>query len=305
MARPGSPGGTRVRGQPRCLSPAGPEYQKRRLLQEILENSESLLEPPERGPGAAGPPLRSRESPQLHEHEPLGPEGGPPSPAGTPPQPKRPRPGATRDRLASPGAWNGEPGAEGSRPLTPSEGAGRRSPARPATEHMAIEALQPPPAPSPEPEVALYRGYHSYAVRTAPPAPPPFEDEPEPEPEASGPDSAPPSPAAAPVRAPELAPESPAKLEPKPIVPKAEPKAKARKTEARGLTKAGAKKKARKEAALAAEAEVEVEEVRLVAEGCVPARSPQGWLGSRPDSSADDLGMGRVMAQDGAGENSA
>ncbi|XP_027977863.1 junctophilin-2 [Eumetopias jubatus] len=237
----------------------GPEYQKRRLLQEILENSESLLEPPERGLGAAGPPPRSRESPQLHEREPLGPDGGPPSPAGTPPQPKRPRPGATRDRLASPGAWNGEPGAEGSRPLTPSEGAGRRSPARPAAEHMAIEALQPPPAPAQEPEVALYRGYHSYAVRTAPPAPPPFEDEPEPE--ASGPDSAPPSPAAAPSRAPELAPGSPAKLEPKPIVPKAEPKAKARKTEARGLTKAGAKKKARKETAQAAEAAVEVDEV--------------------------------------------
>ncbi|XP_045837722.1 junctophilin-2 isoform X1 [Meles meles] len=240
----------------------GPEYQKRRLLQEILENSESLLEPPERGSGAAGPPPRSRESPQLHEHEPLGPEGGPPSPAGTPPQPKRPRPAATKDRLASPGAWNGEPGAQGSRPLTPSEGAGRRSPARPPTEHMAIEALQPPPAPSQEPEVALYRGYHSYAVRTAPPAPPPFEDEPEPE--ASGPDSAPQSPATAPPRAPELPPESPpespAKLEPKPIVPRAEPKAKARKTEARGLTKAGSKKKARKEA-LAAEAEVEVEEV--------------------------------------------
>lgn len=250
-------GGTGGRGQPRRLSPPGPEYQKRRLLQEILENSESLLEPPERGPGAAGAPQRTRESPQLHEHEPPGLEGGPPSPAGTPPQPKRPRPGATKDRPASPGAWNGEPGAEGSGPLTPPEGAGSRSPARPATEHMPIEALQPPPAPSHEPEVALYRGYHSYAVRTAPPAPPPFEDEPE----ASGPDSAPPSPAAAPVRAPEPAPNSPAKLEPKPIVPKAEPKAKARKTEARGLTKAGAKKKARKEAAQAAE--VEVEEVSV------------------------------------------
>jgi hypothetical protein len=58
-------------------------------------------------------------------------------------------------------------------------------------------------------------------------------------------------------------------MEPKPIVHKAEPKAKARKTEARGLTKAGARKRARKEAALAAEAEVEVEEVRLLAEGGV------------------------------------
>nr|BAG65601.1 unnamed protein product [Homo sapiens] len=242
----------------------GPEYQKRRLLQEILENSESLLEPPDRGAGAAGLPQPPRESPQLHERETPRPEGGSPSPAGTPPQPKRPRPGVSKDGLLSPGAWNGEPSGEGSRSVTPSEGAGRRSPARPATERMAIEALQAPPAPSREPEVALYQGYHSYAVRTTPPEPPPFEDQPEPE--VSGSESAPSSPATAPLQAPTLrgpepARETPAKLEPKPIIPKAEPRAKARKTEARGLTKAGAKKKARKEAALAAEAEVEVEEV--------------------------------------------
>ncbi|XP_001083346.2 junctophilin-2 isoform X1 [Macaca nemestrina] len=242
----------------------GPEYQKRRLLQEILENSESLLEPPDRGAGTAGLPEPPRESPQLHERETPRPEGGPPSPAGTPPQPKRPRPGASKDGLLSPGAWNGEPSGEGSRPVTPSEAAGRRSPARPATERMAIEALQAPPAQSREPEVALYQGYHSYAVRTMPPEPPPFEDQPEPE--VSGSESAPSSPATAPLQAPTLrgpepARETPAKLEPKPINPKAEPRAKARKTEARGLTKAGAKKKARKEAALAAEAEVEVEEV--------------------------------------------
>ncbi|XP_017396650.1 junctophilin-2 isoform X2 [Cebus imitator] len=241
----------------------GPEYQKRRLLQEILENSESLLEPPDRGAGAAGlrPP---RESPQIHERETPRPEGGPPSPTGTPPQPKRPRPGASKDGLLGPGAWNGEPSGEGSRPATPSEGAVRRSPTRPATERMAIEALQAPPPPLREPEVALYQGYHSYAVRTTPPEPPPFEDQPESE--VSGSESAPSSPATAPLqlptlRGPEPARETPAKLEPKPIVPKAEPRPKARKTEARGLTKAGAKKKARKEAMLAAETEVEVEEV--------------------------------------------
>ncbi|XP_049635152.1 junctophilin-2 [Suncus etruscus] len=230
----------------------GPEYQKRRLLQEILENSESLLEPPERGLGATGRPERPRESPQLHEREPSRPAGFPPSPAGTPPQPKRPRPGATRDGLLSPGVWNGQSGgAEGSRPVSPADaGGGRRSPARPPTEHMAIEALQPPPPATQESEVALYRGYHSYAVRTGPAPPPPDDDEPQP-------DSAPASPAAPP---PAPAPEPPAKLEPKPIVPKAEPRAKARKTEARGLSKAGARKKVRKDAA-DSEADVEVEEV--------------------------------------------
>lgn len=281
------------------LSVAGPEYQKRRLLQEILENSESLLAPPDRGPGAAGLPQLPRESPQLHERETPRPEGGARSPAGTPPQPKRPRPATTKDGLLSPGAWNGEPGPEGSRPATPSEG--RRSPARPPTEHMAIEALQAPPAPPQEPEVALYRGYHSYAVRTGPPAPPPLEDEPEPE--VSGSDSAPPSPATAPLEPPTLhvpepAPETPAKLEPKPIIPKAEPKAKARKTEARGLTKGGAKRKGRKEAALVAEADVEVEEVRLWAQAGGRGRVTYGWLGSRRDSCVRDFG-GRVMALPG------
>lgn len=255
------------------------------MLQEILENSESLLEPPERGAGA-GLPERPRESPQLHERETPQPEVGPPSPAGTPPQPKRPRPGSSKDGLLSPGSWNGEPGGEGSRPATPSDGVGRRSPARPPSEHMAIEALQPPPAPSREPEVAMYRGYHSYAVRTGPPEPPPLEDEPEPE--VSGSNSAPPSPASA--TAPEEqrparrspVPATPATLEPKPIVPKAEPKAKARKTEARGLSKA--KKKGRKEVALAAEAEVEVEEVRIRTEagqdrGQLQHSSGSGTLG--------------------------
>ncbi|XP_036274917.1 junctophilin-2 [Pipistrellus kuhlii] len=219
----------------------GPEYQKRRLLQEILENSESLLEPP---PGR-GPPGRP-------------PEGGAPSPAGTPPPPKRPRPGAAAAAAAAtdgpgPGAWNGERDAGGSRPATP----GRPRPARP--ELMAIEALQAPPARGPEPEAALYRGYHSYAVRTGPGPPP---EEPEPGSEASGSDSGPPSPAAAPAapaaQEPAPAPAPPARLEPKPIVPKGEPKAKARRTEARGLSKAGGRRKARREAA---GPDAEVEEV--------------------------------------------
>lgn len=281
------------------LSLAGPEYQKRRLLQEILENSESLLEPPDRVAGAAGLPERPRESPQLHERETPRPDGGPPSPAGTPPQPKRPRPGAAKDGLLSPGSWNGESGTEGSRPVTPS--GGRRSPARPATEHMAIEALQAPPAPSREPEVALYQGYHSYAVRTVPSTPPPLEEEPSPEIYES--DSAPSTPATAPVQVPALrapesepAPEPPAKLEPKPIVPKAEPKAKARKTEARGLTKAGAKKKSRKEAGLVAEAAVEVEEVRQVAGGGVQGRSLQ-VIELQAGLGVGDS-VGRVMGQD-------
>nr|XP_031543836.1 LOW QUALITY PROTEIN: junctophilin-2 [Vicugna pacos] len=139
----------------------GPEYQKRRLLQEILENSESLLDSPDRTPGAAGLPERPRESPELHERETPGPEGGPPSPAGTPPQPKRPRPATeSKDGLLSPGAWNGEPGGEGSRPVTPSEAAGRRSPepespaadSAPASPAAAPGTASPPRGPEPAPE---------------------------------------------------------------------------------------------------------------------------------------------------------
>ncbi|XP_036608977.1 junctophilin-2 [Trichosurus vulpecula] len=268
----------------------GPEYQKRRLLQEIIENAESVMEHVGRGeaPGIQEPPP---ESPQLHERE-ASLQGGStpartPSPhlAGTPPEAKRPRPGAQKDGFLSPGEWNGEQSREGSRPATPSDGGPgerrNRSPARTPTDHMEIQPLQPPPAhPTREPEVAHYQGYHSYAVRTSPPVPPPFDEE---EADSAAP-TTPVTPPASPVSKPDVRPEmealpsatTPPKPELKARAPKTEPKhppspIKAetpshtkltRKTEARGSSKGGAKKKGRREAAAAAalEAEMELEE---------------------------------------------
>uniref|UniRef100_A0A4X2M8K3 Junctophilin 2 n=2 Tax=Vombatus ursinus TaxID=29139 RepID=A0A4X2M8K3_VOMUR len=238
-------------------------------------------------PGIQEPPP---ESPQLHEREASLQGGGTPartpSPhlAGTPPEAKQPRPGTQKDGFLSPGEWNGEQSREGSRPVTPSDvGPGERSsrsPTRTPTDHMEIQPLQPPPPqPTREPEVALYQGYHSYAVRTSPPVPPPFDEE-----EADGASpTTPVTPSASPVLKPDIQPNvealpratTPPKPELKARAPKTEPKhppspikadtashtKPTRKTEARGSSKGGAKKKGRREVAAAAlEAETELEE---------------------------------------------
>ncbi|XP_051832476.1 junctophilin-2 isoform X2 [Antechinus flavipes] len=264
----------------------GPEYQKRRLLQEIIENAESVMENEGRGqaPGIQEPPP---ESPQLHEREASLQGGGSPartpSPnlAGTPPEAKRPRPGTQKDGFLSPGDWNGDQSREGSRPVTPSDVGERssRNPARAPSDHMEIQPLQPPPLhPAEEPEVALYQGYHSYAVRTSHPAPLPFDED---EADGAAP-TTPVTPPASPVFKPDLQSEEAVPAAPAP--PKPELKARApkteakhppspiksdttshpkptRKTEARGLSKAGAKKKGRREVAAAAlEAEMDLEE---------------------------------------------
>ncbi|XP_001369593.1 junctophilin-2 [Monodelphis domestica] len=271
----------------------GPEYQKRRLLQEIMENAESVMENVGRGeaPGIQEPPP---ESPQLHEREASLQGGGTPartpSPhfAGTPPEAKRPRPGMEKDGFLSPGDWNGEQSREGSRPVTPSDVGpgerssnrpGSRSPTRAPTDHMEIQPLQPPPPlqPSREPEVALYQGYHSYAVRTSPPVPPPFDED---EMEASAP-TTPVTPPGSPEVKPDVQPEMdmlpratpPPQPEPKARAPKAEPRhppspikadpaSHTKLTKRTGSAKGGAKKKGRREAAAAGamEAQMELEE---------------------------------------------
>ncbi|XP_038606631.1 junctophilin-2 [Tachyglossus aculeatus] len=280
----------------------GPEYQKRRLLQEMMEDAESEQDHAEGGAqGPALPQPPPPESPQLHEREPPPPRGALPAhtPVGTPPESKRPKPGATRGQgLLSPGDWNGEQSREGSRPVTPTPGpASGLAPGRVPTEQMEIQPLRASPAPTPEPEVARYQGYHSYAVRNTP-VPPPQEEEDEDLP--SGPSSPyspsspspaffPPSPSSpsssssspfsplptAPARPlpsmpreepssgratakAKAEPRAPAKAEPKQQPPSSEAKA-ARKTEARGSAKAVAKRKIRRGAA-AATAEAELEE---------------------------------------------
>ncbi|CAM4641711.1 unnamed protein product [Eretmochelys imbricata] len=201
-----------ARTMARELSPdfyqPGPEYQKRKLLQEIIENVENVgnmeaVAPPTKAPPPSTPP----ESPQLHEKDSAPCKENParmpsPSPAGTPPEAKRAKQSSQRDGFLSPGNWNGDHSRDGSltgsRPSTPSNpllahGEKAAASSRPASQNsirlsntrtsadqMEIKPLQ---RIVQEPDVELYQGYHSYAVRTSPITPPlDFEEEPFPVP---------------------------------------------------------------------------------------------------------------------------
>ncbi|XP_068768775.1 junctophilin-2 [Struthio camelus] len=179
----------------------GPEYQKRKLLQEIMENAEHSINMEEEAPRPEGapPPPTPPDSPQLHEKDAARRRASPaPSPAATPPEAKRPKPGAPKDGFLRPGGWDEERGGEGSRAGTPadvgpapagkaagesrppSQSSGRQSNARAPAEQMEIKPLQ---RMAHEPDVELFKGYHSYAVRTSSVSPPvDYEDEPFPEP---------------------------------------------------------------------------------------------------------------------------
>lgn len=131
--------------------------------------------PPPRPEGAPPPPTPP-ESPQLHEEDavPRRRHSPAPSPAATPPEAKRAKAAARQDGGLRPGSW-GEAGggaADGeARPA--SRGAGRPA------EQMEIGPLQ---RMAREPDVELFKGYHSYAVRTSSVSPTTdYEEEPFPE----------------------------------------------------------------------------------------------------------------------------
>ncbi|XP_039618283.1 junctophilin-2 [Polypterus senegalus] len=128
----------------RELSPSfyqpGPEYIKRKVLQEIAESKENVENAEQEPPSIEEPPPTPPESPQLHEKESLDRSSSPahtpsPSPAATPPEAKRSKlsPKKETPNFLSPGNWNGEQASRsgsrtsshpnsqpGSRPSTPS-----------------------------------------------------------------------------------------------------------------------------------------------------------------------------------------
>lgn len=150
-------------------SPAGPEYQKRKLLQEIIENAEHAVNMEEESPRpeAAPPPPTPPESPQLHEAEEARPRSSPaPSPAATPPEAKRAKAGPRQDGALGSGGW-AEAGRDSPAPSEGEARPGSRGRGRPA-EQMEIGPLQ---RMARQPDVELFKGYHSYAVRTSPVTP--------------------------------------------------------------------------------------------------------------------------------------
>uniref|UniRef100_A0A8D0B919 Junctophilin n=1 Tax=Salvator merianae TaxID=96440 RepID=A0A8D0B919_SALMN len=186
-----------ARSMARELSPdfyqPGPEYLKRKLLQELMENEENVENTEEVPVVAEPPPLIPPESPQVDEQNSTKPKEGPPrtpSPAGTPPEAKRAKQSSQKDGHLSPGTWNGDPNKDGthagSRPNTPSKALlappekpassrpGSRSPTRHAHLKIAADQMEIKPLQriDQEGEVALFQGYHSYAVKTSPVTPP-------------------------------------------------------------------------------------------------------------------------------------
>ncbi|XP_061487383.1 junctophilin-2 [Rhineura floridana] len=185
---------TLARSMARELSPdfyqPGPEYLKRRLLQELMENEENLENTEEAPPVEEPPPPTTPESPEADEQDSTKPKESPartPSPAGTPPEAKR----AKQSSQKGTGSWNGDHRKDGSctesRPNTPSNallapteksaGSSRpasRSPSRHSHVRIAADQMEIKPLERihQEGDVALFQGYHSYAVRTSPVTPP-------------------------------------------------------------------------------------------------------------------------------------
>nr|XP_006639529.1 PREDICTED: junctophilin-2 isoform X1 [Lepisosteus oculatus] len=190
----------------RELSPSfyqpGPEYLKRRMLQEITESNENADNAEQEVPSTEEPPPTPPESPQLHEKDSVGRESSPArtpssSPAGTPPEGRRSKQGVRREdpNRLSPGSWNGDQGSRGgsrgssrpgSRPNTPSNALvslgdertapGSRPHSRPSSRQsnrgdpnsgyeLEIKPLQKIEAPEPSP-ADVHRSFHSYPVRT-------------------------------------------------------------------------------------------------------------------------------------------
>ncbi|MBN3321658.1 JPH2 protein, partial [Atractosteus spatula] len=190
----------------RELSPSfyqpGPEYLKRRMLQEITESNENADNAEQEAPSTEEPPPTPPESPQLHEKDSVGRESSPArtpssSPSGTPPEGRRSKQGARREdpNRLSPGSWNGDQGSRGgsrgssrpgSRPNTPSNAhvspgdertaPGSRPHSRPSSRQsnrgdpnggyeLEIKPLQKIEAPELSP-ADVHRSFHSYPVRT-------------------------------------------------------------------------------------------------------------------------------------------
>lgn len=172
-----------ARTMARELSPdfyqPGPEYQKRKLLQEIMENAESAEntdpEPPKREKSQSTP----RESPQFHEKNSSPRETTPvrtPSPSVTPPSSKKAKQNSQKQTSLNPGNWNGEQNRSGSqagsragsRSATPSAASNRLpSYSQYEMQTKAIQKLD-------KLDAEYHKGYHSYAVRTSPPVTPPL-----------------------------------------------------------------------------------------------------------------------------------
>ncbi|XP_077316336.1 junctophilin-2 [Lithobates pipiens] len=169
----------------------GPEYIKRKLMQEIIENAEPMEireQPTEtKEQPAHAPP----ESPQLPENQPssqdVSPVRTPSPPPMTPPEAKKLRTSSQKERLITAGNWNGERRG-GRKSASPSRSPTNRADFSSKYENQ-MKPLQRLDKMSPNTDIEFHEGYHSYAVRTSPVNPPlDFEEKSFPPPQAGTPD---------------------------------------------------------------------------------------------------------------------
>ncbi|XP_056403832.1 junctophilin-2 [Hyla sarda] len=165
----------------------GPEYIKRKLMQEIIENAEPMELKEQASAANEEPPAPiPSESPQVQDKQPTSQDVSPvqtPSPqmAATPPDAKRLRTSSQKERLLTPGNWNGEQTRGGSRatspPNSPSKPSNQGTSANVTKFESQMKPLQQLENKSTISDVEFHKGYHSYAVRTSPVTPPPdYED---------------------------------------------------------------------------------------------------------------------------------
>ncbi|KAG8566890.1 hypothetical protein GDO81_013406 [Engystomops pustulosus] len=187
-----------ARTMARELSPdfyqPGPEYIKRKLMQEIIENAEPMeLKEQASSANELAPPTPS-ESPQVPDKQPISQDVSPvrtpsPSVVATPPDAKRLRTSSEKERLLTPRNWNGDQTRGGSHTVSPPNSPTKESNQGASTEVISkyerqVKPLQQFGNKASETDVEFHKGYHSYAVRTSPVTPPPdYEEKSYPSPE--------------------------------------------------------------------------------------------------------------------------
>ncbi|XP_072270629.1 junctophilin-2 isoform X1 [Pyxicephalus adspersus] len=156
----------------------GPEYIKRKLMQEIIENAEPM-EITEQPTATKEQPVQTPpESPQLPpEYQPssqdVSPVRTPSPPPGTPPEAKKLRTSSQKERLITAGNWNGERRG-GSQSISPSSSPTKTSISANLNSKYEnqMKPLQRLVKQLSDSDVEFHKGYHSYAVRTSPVIPP-------------------------------------------------------------------------------------------------------------------------------------
>ncbi|KAM5134957.1 junctophilin-2 [Mantella aurantiaca] len=154
----------------------GPEYIKRKLMQEIIENAEPMEIREQPTATKEQPPQTPPESPQLPENpssQDVSPVRTPSPPPGTPPQAKKLRTSSQKERLITAGNWNGDRrGASQSTspPSSPTKTSNRAD--LNSKYENQMKPLQRLNKKSPNSDAEYHKGYHSYAVRTSPVIPP-------------------------------------------------------------------------------------------------------------------------------------